>query len=226
MLICAAGGTSSQLGFLGDISAADIKTCMESNYYSAAFITQSCLKRWLKYPTNNSRTIVLTSSAAAFVALPGYGAYTPAKVAVRALADTLRQELLLYGGEDKYRVHCCFPGTFVSEGFIAEQATKPDLTKELEKTNRPIAELEKEYGTAASIAQKLIRGITERRFFITMDSDTRLLLNNMRGPSPRDSPLMDFLLGLMMTLVWPIVRKKFDNRTRGYGKQAVLHSQL
>ncbi|KAI9923754.1 hypothetical protein ASPWEDRAFT_164019 [Aspergillus wentii DTO 134E9] len=226
MLFCTAGGTSSQLGFLADISATDLKACMEINYYSAAFITQSCLRRWLRSPSESPRTIVLTSSAAAFVGLPGYDAYAPAKAAVRALADTLRQELLLYGGNDKYRVHCCFPGTFVSEGFVAEQATKPNLTKELEKTNRPISELEKTYGTAEGISQKLIQGVSEGQFFVTMDADTRLLLNNMRGPSPRDRPLMDYLLGWFMGLVWPLIRRRFDRTTREYGRQAGLQSHL
>jgi hypothetical protein len=40
-------------------------------------------------------------------------------VAIRVLADTLRQELLLYG-DDMYHVHCSFPGSFVSEALMEE----------------------------------------------------------------------------------------------------------
>jgi 3-dehydrosphinganine reductase len=77
------------------------------------------------------------------VALPGYVTYTTAKVAVRALADTLRQELLFYGGPEKYQVHCSFPGTFTSEGFMEEQQYKPQLLKELEGTDITEEELKK-----------------------------------------------------------------------------------
>lgn len=38
------------MGFLADIEPASIKSCLEINYYSAVFITQYVLKRWIKEP--------------------------------------------------------------------------------------------------------------------------------------------------------------------------------
>lgn len=170
--------------------------------------------------------MVLTSSTAAFVALPGYIAYTTAKAAIRALADTLRQELLLYGDASRYQVHCCFPGTFLTDAFTEEQRLKPGLTKKLEKTNLSDGELKDRYETAEGIARKLVRGLEEGRFFITMDFDTQLLLNNMRGPSPRDRPLYESILGWVMGLVWPVIRRRFDRVTREFGVREGLRSSL
>ncbi|KAF3400740.1 hypothetical protein DPV78_005205 [Talaromyces pinophilus] len=80
--------------------------------------------------------------------------YTPANVAIRALADTLRQELLLYG-DDMYRMHCSF-GSFVSEALMEEQRTKPELLKSLEGTNMPEAELIRKVPAASEITRKII----------------------------------------------------------------------
>lgn len=102
------------------------------------------------------------------------------KTATRALADTLRQEVLFYKSQQEIRVHCSFPGTFYTEQFMEEQIKKPALLKELEGTNTENCGL-----TAAKMAEVTISGLKQGRFFITMDMETELLFNNMRGPSPR-----------------------------------------
>jgi 3-dehydrosphinganine reductase len=199
------------MGFLADIKAEQIKSCLENNYYSGVFSAESCLKAWLRDPKPDyTRHIVFTSSTAAFVGLPGYITYTPAKVAVRALADTLRQELLLYGSPDVYQVHCSFPGTFISEGFIEEQSLKPDLTKKLESSNAPIDELIKREMSSFDVARKLIAGLERGDYFVTFDFQGDLLLNNMRGPSPRNRPIYDLTAGLIATVAWFFVRRNFD----------------
>jgi 3-dehydrosphinganine reductase len=94
ILFCVAGGSNP--GFLADITPEGLSSCLESNYYSAIFITRWCLQNWIKKPQHDiTRHIVFVSSAAAFVGIPGYIAYTPSKTTVRAFTDTLRQELLL-----------------------------------------------------------------------------------------------------------------------------------
>jgi 3-dehydrosphinganine reductase len=205
------------MGFLAEIEAKEIKSCMESNYYSAVFCAQSCLKRWLRDPSSTTRHMVFTSSTAAFVGLPGYIAYTPAKVAVRALADTLRQELLLYGDRKAYQVHCCFPGTFISEGFIEEQTIKPELTRQLEGVDAPIEELEKKELSSLDVAKKIVAGLEKGDYFITVDLVGDLLLNNMRGPSPRNRPVYDFILGLIVVVAWFFTRIGFDKKVSKYG---------
>lgn len=105
---------------------------MERNYFSAAFIAHAMLRRWLAKPSTLQHHMSFTASTAAFLGLPGYAAYTPTKAATRALADTLRQEVLLYQSRQDIRIHCSFPGTILTESFYREQLRKPPLCKELE----------------------------------------------------------------------------------------------
>ncbi|KAF9889313.1 hypothetical protein FE257_007422 [Aspergillus nanangensis] len=218
ILICTAGGTPDQVGFLADISPQAITSCMELNYYTTIFIVQSCLRLWLKAPqTPSPRHIVLTSSTAAFLGLPGYGAYTPAKVAIRALADTLRQELFLYG-KDAFRVHCSFPGTFMSTSFLEEQENKPGLLKALEGTDHTRLELEQRVPSPRTVAQSIIRGLEVGKEYIAVDFQTELLLNNMRGPSPRFWAVWDFLLGVVAAVVFWWFRRGSDRRTMREGQ--------
>lgn len=216
---CAGGTSPEQIGFLADMKPDGLISCLEVNYYAAIFIAQTVLKQWVsKAPKSYTRHIVFVSSAAAFVSIPGYIAYTPTKVAIRAFADTLRQELLLYGGKDVYQVHCAYPGTFVSESFLAEAATKPELTKIMEGSAMPLEKLIEKTESAQSVAKKILKGIQGGDFFITTDLEGSLLLNNMRGPSPRDHVFLDLLLAFLALIVWPFVRRDFDSKTVKYGR--------
>ncbi len=207
------------MGFLVDMKPEGLISCLEVNYYAAIFITQAILKLWVSKATiSHTRHIVFVSSNAAFVSIPGYIAYTPTKAAIRAFADTLRQELLLYGGKDVYQVHCAYPGTFISESFLAEQETKPELTKMLEGSNMPEDELIAKTESAESVAKKILKGMQGGDFFITTDLEGSLLLNNMRGPSPRDHVFLDLLLAFLALIVWPFVRRDFDTKTVKYGR--------
>lgn len=220
ILICTAGGIPQQRGFLADISPESITTCMERNYYTTVFIVQCCLRLWQRVPnTPSPRHIVLTSSSAAFLGLPGYDAYTPAKVAIRALADTLRQEVLLYG-EDAIRVHCAFPGPFASDSYLDMHEHKPQLLGMLEGTPRSREELERRVPSSRTVAQRLIGGLEKGKVYITVDFRTELLLNNMRGPSPRFrwwAP-WEFVLGIVGAMVYWWVRWKADRTTLQYGQ--------
>ncbi|PWY89858.1 putative steroid dehydrogenase [Aspergillus heteromorphus CBS 117.55] len=217
ILFCVAGGTAEEIGFFADISSQHIKTCMDRNYLSAAYIAHALLCRWLAEPPKSAdekshpRHLIFTASTAAFLGLPGYVAYTPTKAATRALADTLRQEVLLYRSQQEIRVHCSFPGTIYTEAYVEEQRGKPELLKELEGDGSGLS--------PAKVAEKTIHGLKQGRFFITMDFDTELLLNNMRGPSPRFWAVWDWSLGLVGSLAWPFYRWWFDRRTGAYGRE-------
>lgn len=175
------GGASEEVGFFADITTDQIFSCFRKNYFSSAYITHALLKRWLKKQADPAifRHILFTNSTAAFVAIPGYVAYTPTKTALRALADTLRQEMLLYEPQQKIQIHCSYPGSITTEAFAEEQKRKPTLCKDLEGS-----EDSKNCMISEAVATGLITGLERGDFCITLDSDTRLLLNNMRGPSP------------------------------------------
>jgi 3-dehydrosphinganine reductase len=227
ILICNAGGSSpAQIGFLADLSPEGLTSCLEINYYSAIFITQACLQLWIQKPLPHRTRHVFISSAAAFVSIPGYIAYTPLKAAIRAFADTLRQELLLYGGKDMYQVHSAFPGTFITDSFLAEQASKLELTKIMEGSNFPIEEIQAKTPSASDEAKKIIVGLDNGNYMITSDLEGRLILNNMCGPSPRDGWFSDFLQSCLMMFAWPLTLRDWDKKTRNYGKShhEELHS--
>ena len=83
VLYCVAGGTSTELGFITDIDAGDLESCMRNNYFTAAYPAQSILKMWTEDDTQTAQTssaklrqIVFINSAAAFLGMPGYVAYT------------------------------------------------------------------------------------------------------------------------------------------------------
>ncbi|KAL4870556.1 hypothetical protein BDV12DRAFT_165814 [Aspergillus spectabilis] len=219
ILFCVAGGTADEIGFFADISAQHIESCMARNYFAAAYISHALLRRWIRKPPSSpdtKRHIIFTASTAAFLGLPGYAAYTPTKAATRALADTLRQESLLYTSSQQVKIHCSFPGTIYTESFYEEQRRKPALLKQIEGTDA-----DKGGMSAGKVAELTIAGLRRGKFFITLDSDTAFVLNNMRGPSPRDEPVWDWVLGFLASLVYWVYGVWFDRITVRFGRETL-----
>ena len=71
-----------EIGFFTDIDAGKLERCMRNSYFTAAYAAQSILKIWTeddqKAETSSPRLrrIVFINSAAAFLGMPGYAAYT------------------------------------------------------------------------------------------------------------------------------------------------------
>lgn len=170
-LYCCAGGNYAENGFFVDLKTSQLDSCMKNNYYAALYPAKAILDLWIKGGSeaivkgghHRVRRIVFVSACAAFLGMPGSIAYTrkyltkavgersmatddvfeAAKVAVRALADSLRMELMRYSSPScTYSIHCAFPADFVSPGFYLEQNTKTPLTKRIQGTNQTLAELE------------------------------------------------------------------------------------
>ena len=84
IVYCVAGGTANEIGFLTDLDPVHLETCMRNNYFSAAYVAQTILKLWTADDRTQRlvkrkpilRQIVFINSAAAFLGIPGYGAYT------------------------------------------------------------------------------------------------------------------------------------------------------
>ena len=96
------------------------------------------------------RQIVFVSSLISFTVIPGYAGYAPSKAALRMLADTLREECVLYDID----VRCCFPANILTPGFEIEEQTKPEITKKLEG----VATTETPEAVAKKIIDRLERG--------------------------------------------------------------------
>ena len=118
-----------------------------------------------------------------------------------------------------YQVHSAFPGNFITDSFLAEQASKPEITKIMEGSNISDKRIQDKIPSALAIAKKILGGLDKGYFSITSDWESALILNNMRGPSPRDNVILDLLLALIAFFVWPFVRRNFDRKTRDYGRK-------
>ncbi|CAG9990393.1 unnamed protein product [Clonostachys byssicola] len=230
-LYCAAGGNHAQNGFFVDITAEQVKACMNNNYYATAYPAKSVLDIWIeddkkhKWKANartNVRRIVIISSAAAFLGLPGSIAYTPAKAAVRALADTLRLEMLRYSSPaSKYSVHISFPGDFISPGFYQEQNTKTALTKTMQGLKGSIEDLEKRYPSSEKVASLVLEAVKNEEYIICQDSlAASLLFTNMVGASPkRGLGIMDSVVGVVVSwFIWPVLRRRWEGMCKKDGE--------
>ncbi|KAF4419098.1 3-ketodihydrosphingosine reductase tsc10 [Colletotrichum fructicola] len=183
---------------------------------NAAQETHSLLKLWIDEDKKSSgnegqktRQLIFISSAAALCNVPGYIAYAAPKCAQRALADTLRQEAAIYSTATcQYKVHCAFPNTFMTDAFLDEQKTKPDLTKRIESSDGPIEKLKTKMLSAEYVAEYIVKGVAKGDFALVSDFDTEVLWSNMVGSSPkRGFGFVDSILGLLSGfLVWPILR--------------------
>jgi 3-dehydrosphinganine reductase len=64
------------------------------------------------------------------------------------------------------------------------------------------------------VAELVIKGLERGECFILIDFEGVLLLNNMRGPSPRQHR---FLVGLLAVPAWFFARRDFDKNITSYG---------
>jgi 3-dehydrosphinganine reductase len=124
-------------------------------------------------PNSPNRKIVFTASLLSFTAVPGYAAYAPAKAAIRMLADTLREECLLYDID----IHCSFPANILSPGFENEEKTKPDITRTIEGA----AGAETPETVAQNIIQRLERG--HKHITYEMNGDIVKVFPLITGPN-------------------------------------------
>jgi len=99
---------------------------------------------------------------------------------------------------------------------MEEQQYKPQLLKELEGTDISAKELRKTKKSSKEVAEVEIKGL-EKGEFVLVDFKGVLLLNNMRGPSPRHGSIYDFLVGLFAITAWLFARRSFDKMTSKYG---------
>ncbi|CCK69289.1 3-dehydrosphinganine reductase KNAG_0C01750 [Huiozyma naganishii CBS 8797] len=106
-----------------DLTLAELDLGVRMNYMSALFLSHAALR--LGTPCH----LILFSSVTAFFPFIGYSQYAPAKVAIKSLVGIIRQEC---PPGSLMRISCVYPGNFQSEGFILEELTKPEITRQLE----------------------------------------------------------------------------------------------
>ncbi|KAI1759474.1 NAD(P)-binding protein [Hypoxylon sp. FL1150] len=206
---------------------------MDSNYFSSMYMAHATLRGWLKPaqeaaaaapstttrgPTPFARHLIFTSSFLAFYSFAGYAAYSPTKAALRALSDTLSQEMNLYAAahpaEPRVRVHTVFPATILTEGYDAENIVKTDLTKKIEEVD--------EGQTPEVVAAKAIKALEAGHELVTTDFLTGLVKRGMLGGSLRGGvlrALVDWFLASIMAIVMIFVRHDHDQQVRAWGRK-------
>ena len=147
-------------GYFEDLDASVFHAQMDLLYFGTLNAVRAVLPAMLE---RGSGALVGVASGAALVGVFGYGAYAPAKFAVRGLMETLRAE---YGHRGIY-VGCAFPGDTLTPGYEAENVLKPP---ECVAASAGIAPKE-----AADVAAAIVNGIERERKIITADRTTAAL---------------------------------------------------
>jgi 3-dehydrosphinganine reductase len=145
---------------------------MALNYFGTLIPIRSVVPSMIE---RKSGHLLLVSSAAGIVGVYGYSAYSPAKFAVRGLAETLRSELKPHG----IVVGCAYPPDTDTPGLATENETKPSATAHISATIKP--------RSADAVARAIIRGIERDRTIITADRSTAMLAraSGLLGPFVR-----------------------------------------
>ena len=192
---------------------------MESNYFSSAYVAHAAVQSWVNHfksspkPKQTAKHIIFTSSVVAFLPLAGYSPYTPTKIALRALSDTLSQELLLYAPLTPIRTHTVFPGTIYTEGYEKENLIKPAITKKLEETDGG--------QTPEQVAAASVKGLERGEELITTNGLLGIALKSgMLGGSKRNGwGVVDTVIGWLVMIVMVFVRKDLDGKVKTWGKE-------
>ncbi len=234
LVFCCAGNCHP--AFLADASIDTLRGQMDTIYWSSAYMAHAVLNLWKKPaatpPLENkssssttkqqplpTRHIIFTCSTLAFFPVAGYSPYSPAKAAMRAMADGLNQEVAVYNGarqgpgpapEADIAVHIVFPMGILTPGYEIENKTKPELTVMLEKDDKP----QRPEELAKIVLDRLAAG----DFMITTMFLGHLMRGCGMGGSVRKS-VMDVFWNWFGSLVIIFVAPDFIAKCRNWGKQ-------
>ncbi|TQV99874.1 3-ketodihydrosphingosine reductase [Cordyceps javanica] len=215
---CVAGVAGPRL--FVETEAATLRRQMDINYHGAADMAHAILRVWLAAPgapaadargapPPKRHHLVMTASAVALYTIPGYAGYAPSKWALRGLADTLSQEVLLYPQDVK--VHIVFPGTILSPGFEVEERTKPEITKQLEAADPR--------QTPDEVARSAIRGLEAGQFMVVVNWLGHLMRFGVIGGSFRNSWIIDTIGAWLVPIIWIFVQYDQVSTVRSFGKK-------
>jgi 3-dehydrosphinganine reductase len=169
---------------------------MTMGYWVQAWSAWAVSKEMVKQRRRGK--VVFVSSTLGYMTLLGYASYSPAKHAVKALADSLRQELLLYD----ISVQVFMPCTMFTPGYEEENKTKPQITLKIEETDGGL--------TGEQAAAAMLNGVKKNQTHITGDFITELFRASTRGSSPGHFFLWDWCLGIIASIGVPIWRMSVD----------------
>lgn len=185
---------------------------MDINFYGTTEMSQAILKEWVKPDApvvEQPKHLIMTTSVVAFYTIPGYAPYAPSKWAIRGLADTISQELLMY--PQQVKVHVVYPGTILSAGYENENLTKPEITKILESSDPK--------QTPDEVASSAIKGLENGDYFVTVNYLGNLMKWGVLGGSFRNNWIVDILGAWLVSLLWIFIQPDLHSKIRSYGKK-------
>lgn len=237
LIFCCAG--NCQPGFFADVSIETLRGQMDTVYWSAAYMAHAALNLW-KIPSKTSssatrssfvspptRHIIFTCSTLAFFPIAGYSPYSPAKAAMRAMVDSLNEEVAVYNGARQAKsdttpapdadiaVHILFPMGIVSPGLENENKIKPELTLMLEKDDKPQQPDE--------VARILIDRLRAGDYMITTMFLGHLMRGCGMGASVRKN-FMDAFWNWLGSLVILFVAPDFVSKCRRWGRERGMNA--
>ncbi|KAF7544706.1 hypothetical protein G7Z17_g9736 [Cylindrodendrum hubeiense] len=195
-----------------DMEMSSLRHHMDVNFYGTAEMSHTILREWLapNAPIEKQpKHLIMTSSVVAFYTIPGYAPYAPAKWALRGLADTISQEVMLY--PQNVKVHVVHPGTILSPGHIQEELHKPEITKILEESD-PQQQPE-------VVAKAAINGLENGDYFVTVAWLGTLMKWGVMGGSFRNNWVVDFFGAWLVQIIWIFVQPDLHGKIRKYGKK-------
>lgn len=213
--------------FFASASVETLRDQMETIYWSSTYMAHATLQTWIE-PVNKQvqqsyqnrpRHLIFTSSVLAFLPLAGYAPYSPAKAAMRALADTLNQEAQVYNGSRLHpepgpaaeiKVHAVYPMGILSPGFENEQKLKSALTRKLEEDDKP--------QDPDDLAKIVISELEAGKFAVTASFIGHIMRGWGTGASQRVG-VMDYLWGWLGSIVVLFITPEYLGKCWKWGKE-------
>lgn len=185
---------------------------MDLNFWGSAQMAHAVLRLWCAPDAPvvpEPKHLIFTSSVLAMFPVVGYGTYTPAKAALRGLADTLVQELEVY--PQNVKVHIVYPGSISSPGYERENRTKPEITTILEESD-PVQ-------TPDVVAAAALKGLEKGHFSITVAFLGDVFRWGAIGGSPRNNWVVDTFMSWIIAIVWIFALPDIYSKIRKYAKK-------
>jgi 3-dehydrosphinganine reductase len=222
---------------------------MEINYWAACYLAHTVLKAWteekaaasdsksgdtaLKVKEPLPRHFIMTASLAVYCGLAGYLPYSPAKAAMRNLADGLKSEMNLYNGaryhnlprgstpsQPEIKIQLTVPGTILSPGFEEEEKSKHQVTRILEDGDPK--QLPEE------VAEGMIKGLERGNYMTTSHFLGHAMRVSAINGAPRNGlfGIRDTLFSWATAVAWLFIGPDMERKVWNYGKEhGVQHRQ-
>eukprot|EP01112_Ceratiomyxa_fruticulosa_P019001 TRINITY_DN614_c0_g3_i1.p1 TRINITY_DN614_c0_g3~~TRINITY_DN614_c0_g3_i1.p1 ORF type:complete len:324 (-),score=78.91 TRINITY_DN614_c0_g3_i1:62-1033(-) len=181
---------------------------MQLDYFGTLYAAKAVAPFLVK---QNGGLLAFVGSTLSLVSIVGYSTYSPAKYAVRALAETLRSELKPYN----IGVSMIYPPDTQTPGFDQENLTKPPECKEI-SSGYLLAKPE-------DLAPQIVEGLKAGNFHIGMDFGAKMSAALNPGLTPRTYPLLEALFSPIVALIGWVVMWQNDNVVMKHHKVRQAH---